>query len=237
MLGALRRRRTEIDPEPKNRRTTLHDRPMSPATTFNPQALYQTTSRNSLTQAPYAQSTYTAPGDVSEANMYPHSISGSNTSRDRYGPTSLSAATELAYARFSGRSSTSGASDDRERPGVPGHGTSAALGLRSGGTPAAARSSTTPSSTRALSDIPALNAARASQLTPDQLDFVHNLISLNVPAADIAGVMERMRVEGEEGEANRRMGLGVERGVLGRGDTKVSELPAEPLPDYEPPSR
>ncbi|KZP03729.1 hypothetical protein FIBSPDRAFT_968740 [Athelia psychrophila] len=72
------------------------------------------------------------------------------------------------------------------------------------------------------------------QLTPEQLDFVHNLISLNVPAADIAGVMERMREEGEDREANQRMGLGMERGVLGRGDVK-SAPEHEALPDYEPP--
>ncbi|KZP14620.1 hypothetical protein FIBSPDRAFT_1048714 [Athelia psychrophila] len=83
-------------------------------------------------------------------------------------------------------------------------------------------------------DPPRQHAKDAAAELQDGLDFVHNLISLNVPAADIAGVMERMREEGEDGEANQRMGLGMERGVLGRGDVK-SAPEHEALPDYEPP--
>jgi hypothetical protein len=61
-----------------------------------------------------------------------------------------------------------------------------------------------------------------SQLTGAQIDFVHNLYRLNVPAAEVAAVMERMRVEREPSGAIARMGLG-------RRDTMASE----PLPSYD----
>ncbi|KZP20677.1 hypothetical protein FIBSPDRAFT_1044709 [Athelia psychrophila] len=254
---ALRRRRTEIDPEPK--RHTLEDPPSLPPSagpynaSFNPQNLYNSNSRASFSnnQAPYPQSVNPGPypqsvnsggGDMSEMGYQQRP-----SSRDRKyasGTSGLTAATELAYARFSGRASSeagrseavSGSGSGSGSDGVRGQAPSVApLGLRSGGFPSPSRSSYSQSAvSRAMSEIPSFNEARASQLTPEQLDFVHNLISLNVPAADIAGVMERMREEGEDGEANQRMGLGMERGVLGRGDVK-SAPEHEALPDYEPP--
>lgn len=39
------------------------------------------------------------------------------------------------------------------------------------------------------------NSALQAQLNANQLDFVHNLYRLNVPAPEIAAVMERMRAE------------------------------------------
>ena len=45
-----------------------------------------------------------------------------------------------------------------------------------------------------------------TQLTDDQVDFVNSLWSANVPATDIARVMERMRVTGSQGSRIRDMG-------------------------------
>ncbi|KAF7981269.1 hypothetical protein HWV62_34161 [Athelia sp. TMB] len=245
IAASSRRRHPEIDPEPHDvRRTTLQDHGPSPPTSagyaqssFDAARLYRPDSRTSYStaQQPYPHSIAPGHGEMSEIGYAPSS-SAYSSGKDRRGygsgSTGLTPATELAYQRFSGRSSI-----DSGGTGVPGQAPSVApLGLRSGGVPSPSRSSVSQSVvSRALSEIPSINAARASQLTPEQLDFVHNLIGLNVPAADIAGVMERMRLEGEEGEANRRMGLGVERGVLGRGDVKAAPT-NEALPDYEPPS-
>ena len=97
---------------------------------------------------------------------------------------------------------------------------------------AAADSSTSSSSSRPLSKkaqvVPSLPPSATKQLTPEQLDFVHNLYSLNVPAAEIAGVMERMRVEREAATA----GTTIDAGVVGSPlrDSKISEAP----PRYEP---
>ena len=44
-----------------------------------------------------------------------------------------------------------------------------------------------------------------TQLTDDQVDFVNSLWSANVPATDIARVMERMRVTGGQGSGIRDM--------------------------------
>ena len=96
----------------------------------------------------------------------------------------------------------------------------------------AADSSTSSSSSRPLSKkaqvVPSLPPSATKQLTPEQLDFVHNLYSLNVPAAEIAGVMERMRVEREAATA----GTTIDAGVVGSplSDSKMSEAP----PRYEP---
>ncbi|KZP20676.1 hypothetical protein FIBSPDRAFT_1044707 [Athelia psychrophila] len=190
---------------------------------------------------PHPQSINLGDGDISEVG---HQQPPSDRDASRTSGNGLTAAMELAYARFSGRASSeagrseavSGSDSGSGSDGVRGQAPSAApLDLRSGGFPSPSRSSYSQSAvSRAMSEIPSFNEARASQLTPEQLDFVHNLISLNVPAADIAGVMERMREEGEDGEANQRMGLGMERGVLGRGDVK-SAPEHEALPDYEPP--
>lgn len=68
-----------------------------------------------------------------------------------------------------------------------------------------------------------LSPTSTSQLTGAQVDFVHNLYRLNVPAADVAAIMERMRVE--------REAFGSAAGVgLGRHDTMASEA----LPSYDP---
>ncbi|KAF7970653.1 hypothetical protein HWV62_23348 [Athelia sp. TMB] len=263
--SSLRRRRTEIDPEPTSaRRSMLQTHGPSPPTSpgyvssgFDAAGLYQPHSQPPFTnsqppfnssqpifnnsQSPFnnAQPPYppTAPpgtGEMSEVGYAPSSSGGGSSGRERrgYGSGSgLTPATELAYARFSDRSSMySGGS------GVQGQPLSAApLGLHSAGMPSPSRSSASPSIvSRALSDIPSIDPARASQLTPEQLDFVSNLISLNVPAADIAGVMERMREEGAEGESSRRTGAAsVERVLEGRGDEKAPPTDEE-LPQYEP---
>jgi hypothetical protein len=44
-----------------------------------------------------------------------------------------------------------------------------------------------------------------TQLTDEQVDFVNSLWSANVPATDIARVMERMRVTGGQGSGSREM--------------------------------
>jgi hypothetical protein len=64
--------------------------------------------------------------------------------------------------------------------------------------------------------------AAASRLTGEQLDLIHNLYSLNVPAVDIAGVMERMRVEREVAADDAGMSLV-------RRDSQISEV----LPSYD----
>ncbi|KAF7971903.1 hypothetical protein HWV62_19465 [Athelia sp. TMB] len=221
--SSLRRRRTEIDPEPTSARRSM----------------LQTHGPSPPTSPGYVSSGFDAAappgtGEMSEVGYAPSSSGGGSSGRERRGygsGTGLTPATELAYARFSDRSSMySGGS------GVQGQPLSAApLGLHSAGMPSPSRSSVSPSIvSRALSDIPSIDPARASQLTPEQLDFVSNLISLNVPAADIAGVMERMREEGAEGESSRRTGAAsVERVLAGRGDEKAPPTDEE-LPQYEP---
>ncbi|KZP20656.1 hypothetical protein FIBSPDRAFT_932122 [Athelia psychrophila] len=237
---ALRRRRTEIDPEPK--RHTLEDPPSAGPynASFNPQNLYsnnQAPYPQSVNPGPYPQSINPGGADMSEIG-YQQSPSNRGKYTSGTSASGLTAATELAYARFRSDAGRSEGASVSEGSGVRGQAPSVApLGLRSGGFPSPSRTSYAQSAvSRAMSEIPSLNEARASQLTPEQLDFVHNLISLNVPAADIAGVMERMREEGEDGEANQRMGLGLEKGVLGRGDVK-SPPEHEALPEYEPPSQ
>ncbi|KAF7968829.1 hypothetical protein HWV62_29234 [Athelia sp. TMB] len=230
-----RRRRTEIDPEPSHvTDALLQDYGPSPLTSpgyvvtgFDAATAYQPISHPSLnsSQRPNPHPGPPRAGDMLEVG-YASSSSGARSSGNSRGlgsESGLTPATEMAYARFSGGS------------GVPGQAPSMGpLGLHSAGTSSLPHSSASQSAvSRALSDIPSLDATHASHLTPEQLDFVSNLISLNVPAADIAGVMQRMREEGAGGEANRRMGLGAERGVLGSGDMKKPPTDEE-LPQYEP---
>ena len=242
--SSLRRRRTEIDPEPKSaKRATLETHAPSPPTspgytqsTFDAAGLYRPNSQAlfNSSQPPYPPTGAPGAGEMSEVGYAPSSSGGGSSGKDRRGYGSgggLTPATELAYARFSDRSSMhSGGSGAQGPPPSAAH-----PGRHSARVSSPSRSSASPSVvSRALSDIPSIDPARASQLTPEQLDFVSNLISLNVPAADIAGVMERMREEGGEGETSRRAGAaGVERALAGRGDEKAPPTNEE-LPQYEP---
>ncbi|KIM76050.1 hypothetical protein PILCRDRAFT_657189 [Piloderma croceum F 1598] len=82
-----------------------------------------------------------------------------------------------------------------------------------------------PSPSHGAETQPLLPAA-ASRLTGEQLDLIHDMYSLNVPVADIASVMERMRVEREvaAGESDARVSLV-------RRDSHISEV----LPSYQSP--
>jgi hypothetical protein len=73
-------------------------------------------------------------------------------------------------------------------------------------------------------DTQPLLPAATSRLTGEQVDLIHNLYSLNVPVADIAGVMERMRVEREAAAGDAGVSLV-------RRDSHISEV----LPSYETP--
>jgi len=81
-----------------------------------------------------------------------------------------------------------------------------------------------PSPSHGTETQPLIPAAASSQLTEEQLGLIHDLYTLNVPVTDIAGVMERMRVEREIGA-----GAGDERLSLVRRDSQISEV----LPSYE----
>jgi hypothetical protein len=62
----------------------------------------------------------------------------------------------------------------------------------------------------------------STRLTGDQLEFVHNLHSLNVPAAEIASIVERMTAEREVAGFDETINLGqnnvIASGVLPRYD-------------------
>lgn len=243
-IAASRHRPIVIDAEPSNVTSPfLADYATTPLTSpgyvqtgFDGAGMYPPNNRSSYNNShPTTPHSGTfAAGEMSEHGYAPPPSGAWPSEKSRRGvglEGGLTPATELAYARFNGQApGSSGQASSNSRLSVP-----------SAGASSASRSMVSYSAvSQALSDMPFVDPSRASQLTPAQLDFVSNLINLNVPAADIAGVMERMREDGGEGESSSHAGLRVvnESHGVGLGDVKSAPPPTdEELPQYEPRSQ
>jgi len=173
-----------------------------------------------LPVAPFARSTtYTPVNGPSRTTLPPSAFTAENL----YGSSSPPSTERGAYTALA---PTNDDGPTSHRPGPPMVVQNPSVQSGSVSTSVAGRSSLASPPLSKKAKAPSLPPGVANQLTPEQLDFVHNLYSLNIPAADIAGVMERMRVEREVPAVN----VTVDASMSLQSDDAKSEAP----PRYEP---
>lgn len=224
-LDALTRRATEIDPDPR----------------FSVLARYTSTRRDPPPDSylPPGSHQHSQPAAYSSQSVANHTWMPSTFAPDSlYHPVNSTSPPPSQYGRgYSMASSDSAPTQPASIPDMRQNVISSSISSAPSGVTSTSPyavingESTSPLPTKQQFAPSPSKTQTSNQLTPEQLDFVHGLYSMNVPAAEIAGIMERMRLEGSGAGSSAGTGV-IASGGPALGDIKAAQL--EGLPKYEP---